>query len=339
MLSVRERRAYRRWPKMTAVVFAVLAIMLTLGSLPTASARTTGRSMDKITIAILPAVEEMMLVHVAKAEGYFAKEGFDATIKRFQGGPAVLQAVMAGAAQFAHAGSVPFINATSHGSHLLAFGVDALFNRHTTSLGIFTKKGSGITKISELAGHTLAINQLGDMESIILPTQMYRREHLSPSSIQLEQVPYPLMEQALLGGRVDSVVSFAPFTQAMADNPKIRVLGYLDHYIPDPGYVITFAIAQSRYAKKHPGAVKRYISAINDALGFYRAHPKQAATITAKAFHLPGPLVAAALQSVKFPKTEGSVAPEAWKDVADAMKSAGDIPRSYDMSKHVRLVQ
>lgn len=300
--------------------------------------RAAAADLAKVTVAVLPALDAMP-IYVAQAKGYFAKAGIEADIQRFQGGPAVLQSVLAGGAQFAIAGTVPFINATARKAELLAIGVDAFFNARTQTMGIFVKKNSGIRTIKDLRGRTVGINQRGNMESMIITTRMLPKEGLSPSAFKIVELPYPLMQKSLDAGRVDAVISFQPFTELMSQDPNLSRIGYLDSYIADPGYAITFAIVDSGYAGQHPDVVKGYISALNEALAFARQSPEEAAAIVAKAFKLPATVIAPALQSIEFAGNEAQVEPATWNGIVEVMKQVGAIPASYQIESYIRLAR
>ena len=289
----------------------------------------------KVTVGVLPSIEAIP-IYVAEAKGYFAEEGIVVSVQRFQGGPAVLQAVLAGAAQFAHAGTIPFINATNNHAPLLAIGVNSVFNAHTKTLGIFVRKDSKIKTIKDLVGHQVAINQRGNMEATIFALRTLPAEGLSASSVQTLELPYPLMQKAVVGGRVDAAIGIPPFTALMQNDDNLRLVGYLDQYIPNPGYAVTFAVVQADYAKSHPDVVKGYVAALSKGLTFARENPDAAAAIVANAFNLPLK-VAASFSTYEYPPSETAVDPATWKNIVTEMKKTGAIPDSYDISPYVDI--
>ena len=320
-------RMLRRWRRALAAAFIACFVVH--------SGMAIGQG-AKVTIAVLPALDSIP-IYVADARGFFRKEGIDANIQRFQGGPAVLQAVLAGGAQFAHAGTVPFINATARNAELQAIGVNAFFNARTKTMGIFVRRDSGINSVKELAGHTVAINQRGNMESMIIATQMLAKEGMPTSALNIVELPYPLMQKSVDGKRVDAAIGFQPFTQLMAADPELKLLAYLDTYIPEPGYAITFAVVSAAYAKANPEVAKRYVRALSQALEFARQDPGTTAEIAAKAFALPEKVTAPALKSIEFPNSETEVDPATWNNVVAGMKKVGAIPASYAIERFVGI--
>ena len=314
-----------------AATAAVVAVVLGL-----ASGGAEAADLAKVTVAVLPALDAMP-IYVAREKGYFTKAGIEADVQRFQGGPAVLESVLAGAAQFAIAGTVPFINATAHKAELRAIGVDAYFNSRTKTMGIFVKKDSGIRSVTDLAGRTVGINQRGNVESMIIRTRMLPKEGLKPSTLKIVELPYPLMQKSVAGGRVDAVISFQPFSELMTKDPSLSLIAYLDTYIADPGYAITFAVVHAPYADQHPEVVRGYVSALNEALDFARKNPDEAASIVAKAFNLPPSVVGPALQSIQFANNEAEAEPKTWNNIVQVMKQIGAIPNSYDINSYIRL--
>jgi NitT/TauT family transport system substrate-binding protein len=319
----------RRLGRVFSAASVLVALLFVLTAVPVLAA-------EAIVIAV-PPVLDAMPIHVAKEKGFFAREGIDAKLQAVQGGPAALQAVLARAAQFAHAGVVPFVNATANHAALLAIGANAFVTSKTTSMGVFVGKDSNIRNMKDLTGRTLAVNQKGNLESMLIMTSAQSKEGWPPSSLKMIEIPYPHMQQSVTGGRVDAVSPFQPFTLRMAQDPAARLIGYLDSYIPDPGYLISFAIVDAAYAKAQPSVTQAYSRALSAALAFAHENPKQAAAISAKAFNLPEAMVAAGLQSIQRPRSAHDASPLTWRNVVQSMKTLGQLPADYNIDRFIDI--
>ncbi|MEU3337517.1 ABC transporter substrate-binding protein [Streptomyces sp. NPDC002144] len=242
-----------------AVVLAALTLLLA-GCGDKGGSTTTGGGRTRITVAALP-LTDTAAVYLARDRGLFEKAGLDVTVQPVQQSIQALPALANGQVDvIAGANYVTFLQADEKGTldvRVLAEGVRTAPHM----MDVLVPKDSGIKTLAGLAGRTVAVNILNNIQSLTLNAILDQRGVGRPV---YRQIAFPQMGPALQRGQVDAVHAVEPFDSAIQGQLKARVL--LDGAsapvgsMPISGYVTT-----RRFAEGHPGAAAAFRRAVEAA--------------------------------------------------------------------------
>ena len=145
------------------------------------------------------------------------------------------------------------------------------------SVTIWTRKGTGITKIEELVGRKLGTPAGGTADEylgVVLTKKGIPREKL-----QVLNVPPGNIVSALQGGSVDAVACWEPFaSQIEAKIPDAVLLSRGGGHI---GYFINMAV-RNDIIEKQPDMVERYVIGMAEATWHTRRYADEAAEISTR---------------------------------------------------------
>jgi ABC-type nitrate/sulfonate/bicarbonate transport system substrate-binding protein len=217
---------------------------------------------------------------VGVEKGIFLKHGVDVKLKLLATGQEMSKALQAGEVQIIGSAYSNFPLAVQGG--MAARGVVGMLGdrsaRHwDQSVSIWTRKGSGIARIEDLAGKKLGTPVGGTADEylgVVLKKQGVPREKL-----QVLNVPPGNLLSALQGGSVDAVACWEPFGSLIeARVPDAALLSRGGGHI---GYYINMAIRDD-VIEKTPDLVERYVLGVAEATWYTRKHPDEAAEISTR---------------------------------------------------------
>lgn len=202
-------RCYRR------VAVAMLSVC-TLAVYKPAEAQ----GLAKIRLAYLETTT-MLPILAAQAAGDYKKAGIDLELVQVEGGPAVVAAVVSGAADIGYAAPTPPMKAALSGVPIkivLSMGHEQAPNLEATDL--VASKASGIETLAQVKGHKVALNAYGGL------CELAWRDHLAAVGVKWSQVqpviiPFPQIEAALQQGAVDAACMVDPFLASTMNNSAI----------------------------------------------------------------------------------------------------------------------
>lgn len=217
---------------------------------------------------------------VGVEKGIFLKHGIDLKLKVLATGVEMSKAMEAGEVQIIGSAYSSFPLAVERG--MAAKGVVGLMGDRTIGhsddpVSVWTRKGSGITRLEDLAGRKVgtAVGGTGDE---------YLGAALAKKGIPRERVtvlnvtPGNSMA-ALAGGSVDAVAVWEPFGSLIEAKVVDALLvarggGHV-------GYYINMAL-RDEIIEKSPDLVERYVVAMAEATQYTRRHPEEAAEIATR---------------------------------------------------------
>jgi NitT/TauT family transport system substrate-binding protein len=231
---------------------------------------------------------------VGVEKGIFLKHGVDVKLKVLATGQQMSQALQAGEVQIIGSAYSNYPLAVERG--MAAKGVVGLMGDRSgkywdQSVTIWTRKGTGITKIEELAGRKLGTPAGGTADEylgVVLTKKGVPRE-----KVEVLNVPPGNIVSALQGGSVDAVACWEPFaSQIEAKIPDAVLLSRGGGYI---GYFINMAV-RNDIIQKQPELIEKYVIGMAEATWQTRKSPDEAAEISTR--WIPGLDVAVAKKAL-----------------------------------------
>lgn len=242
-------------------VLASSALMIA-GAGPAAAAETN------IKVGTV-AINAMGQVSWAQSAGIFKKNGVNVTeIKIFPAPPPTLNALAAGAIDFAYAPSIAIINAYANGgmalkvvapadgykrSDLAAAKKDIAKAAKLDDTGVCVSPTGGITSWKDLAGKTIAVPARKTQGEVTI-AQAVVKDGGNPANINWVTMPFPTMIDTLKSGKIDAAFTVEPFTSSCSAAGQ-KNLGSPGIKFFDIENAVGMWVTTADFAAKNPQAV------------------------------------------------------------------------------------
>jgi len=219
-----------------------------------------------------------------------AKVGYKFERHEINVGPAVAEAMAAGQIDVGQLGIAVIVTAAGRG-----LPAKIVVNTGVAGEGVVVRPDSGITKMADLRGKTIAIPAKGNMQDFIVRRGL-EEAGLDPSKdVKFIEVSAPDQKQALNAKQVDAITLWEPLvTDAVLAGGKLLATGQ-DIY---PGHDNDSITATTQAIKNDPQAVRAIVETVVRAQQWVLDNPAEAKQISAKYLGLPLPTIEAAWKNV-----------------------------------------
>lgn len=266
---------------------------------------------------------------IAARKGMFTAEGLKVDIIYVPSSAQLTQQVAAGSVNLGFAvGLVDPIRAVGKGAPI------ALVRLEGQAAPFALVGKPSIKRIADLKGKTIIIGGEKDI------THFYLDRMLVPNG--LKQGDYdlifsgstPARYAALKSGAVDAAMLFPPFNLFALDD-GFSNLGLVVDYAPNLPFSGT--VANRTWANSHQALVKRYLSVITKAVAWFNtdANRNEAVAILVDAMHGKPENLAKTydfFRKIGFFEPTGKLSRTKIEEIADMLKSTGDIPKDFDLN-------
>ncbi len=217
---------------------------------------------------------------VGVEKGIFLKHGVDLKLKVLATGQEMAKALQAGEAQIIGSAFSNYPVAVERG--MAARGVVGLMGDRTgrysdDPVSIWTRKGTGITKVEDLAGRKVGTPVGGTADEYL--GVALKKKGVPREKVSVLNVPPGNIVSALQGGSVDAAAIWEPFgSLVQARIPDAVLVSRGGGYI---GYYINMAV-RNDVIEKSPEVVERYVIGVAEASQYTRKNPDEAAEIATR---------------------------------------------------------
>jgi ABC-type nitrate/sulfonate/bicarbonate transport system substrate-binding protein len=250
---------------------------------------------------------------VGVEKGIFLKHGIDLKLKVLATGQEMSKALQAGEVQIIGSAFSNYPVAVERG--MAAKGVVGMMGDRSgrysdEPISVWTRKGSGVRKIEDLAGKRvgLAIGGTGDEYLTVL----LKKKGVARDKVTFLNVPPGNTVSTLQGGSVDAVATWEPFGSLVEAKVPDAVLvarggGHISYYI-------NMAIV-TELIDKSPDVVERYVIGVAEATQYTRKNLDEAAEIATR--WAPGLEAAVARKALRHMTFDSRITPHtvaAWEE-------------------------
>ncbi len=235
-----------------AALVAVSALVLAGCTDTPAAPSTSAVSTPTIGLTYIPNVQ-FSPFYVSETDGAFTKAGVNPVLRHHGASEGLFTALAQGAEQFVVAGGDEVMQARAQGMDLVA--VAAYY--HTYPVELIVQKGSAITSLAGLKGHSVGVpGKYGESWFALLVA--LENAGLTQADVTIVEIGYTQVA-ALSTGKVDAIVGFSnndAVQLGLAGTP-IRELPIATGTVPLVG---TSLVTTGAYARSHPEVVKAVIA-------------------------------------------------------------------------------
>lgn len=318
----------RRLLALTAVLpcaVALAACGALSGSGPGGSGESHGPGATVLRVVYQPTSTALPAL-VAKDEGIFAKHHLDVTLSPATG--LISQQIGALGHQFDVAmGTQPdLIRAASSNLPVVEISGGAVNSTSKPAVLIIAKAGSGISRLSDLAGKRVGSPSLsGNIHLAML--NALDQAGVDPKKVTFSEGAVPVLPDQLKAGQVDAIECLQPQANSLVRSGDVS-LG--DPFTSiSPTATINLWLANRNWADGHKAQVQAWQAAMTEAGNFIANNPAKARQILQKYLSLP-PAIAKTfpLQGFEFSLKPGELSK--WVTV---MHNVGSFSGSVDVEK------
>lgn len=328
----------KKWSLLAGI--AVAALMVTgcsSGSDAPAEGPATGgeesSEMASVTIGVVPVVD-FAPEYIALREGIFEKYNLDVTIEVVQNFSAAVPSLMNGQLQFAGGALPPIIAAIDSGVPLkVVVGNSAsVQDPELDANQMVTKPGAGIDRPADMAGKTIAVNQIGSGPHIGALGE-YLNDGGEPGAVEWVSMPFPEMVAAVEAGTVDGAAITEPFlTNALNVGLEQVFSVYIEPGVEviEKGSPFVALVATDEYLTENADVAKRVRDAVAEAADLAAADRSLVETVLIEDSGM-DPEVAAQLRLPGFAGTPSAATLQALTDVMSGAGMVSPDLRGEDM--------
>lgn len=211
--------------------------------------------------------------------GIYDKQHLTLKMTVAQAPAAAIASLVSGDAQIGFTTIVTIVSAVSQGTQIRCITpvdgtVSAADDQRSTATMV--SGNSPVKSMADLKGKKVAVVALGS-QNHLFTLQEADKAGIDPKSVQVVQLPFPQMQQALQSGQVDAVVSTQPFT-AQIQAAGGRVINWPEIDLNKGGNGTCYA-ASEKYIQEHPDVIKRFMKAHTEAINYAKAHVDEAKAV------------------------------------------------------------
>jgi ABC-type nitrate/sulfonate/bicarbonate transport system substrate-binding protein len=250
---------------------------------------------------------------VGVEKGIFLKHGIDLKLKVLATGQEMSKALQAGEVQIIGSAFSNYPVAVERG--MAARGVVGMMGDRTARysddpVSVWARKGSGITKVEDLAGKKVGTPVGGTADEYL--TVLLKKRGVARDKVTFLNVPPGNTVSALQGGSVDAVAVWEPFGSLV--QAKIPDAVQVTRGGGNVGYYINMAILNDMIDKQ-PEVVERYVIGVAEAAQYTRKNLDEAAEIATR--WAPGLDVEVARKAIRHMTFDPRITPHtvaAWEE-------------------------
>ncbi len=247
----------RRW------MLGAVAAFLLLGCNRHASPPIQGH----LTLAVSPN-HNVSLVHLAGAQGSFAKEGLAVTLSSQPFGKVALDMVLQGKADLATCADTPFVMAVLKEEDLVVVGTLATTTRDAR---VYARRDAGIRTAKDLRGKRVGVT-CGTIGEYHLDTLLLRHRLPYEAITRVELRPAEMLE-ALATRQVDAVSTFGISCLRVEERLGDQVAMFMADDLFLEAMVL---VGRREWVAAHQSEVVAVLRALKQAERFMRDHPGEA---------------------------------------------------------------
>jgi NitT/TauT family transport system substrate-binding protein len=233
-----------------------------------------------IRVGIIP-ISNLTPLYAAQKLGFFKDAGMTVETSIGSSGPALAGGLIGGSLDFVYTNYVSVIQAATQGFELMVVAhQNSAQESPPDAAPLVVRNDGSISKPSDLAGKSIAINALNNINRIA--AQYYLERHgVKGEKLKFVEVPFPNMGDALIKGQVDAAAMVEPFVTFMVKSGKLKALGYPFLEVR-PGLDIAGFVAARKFVRDNPVVVERFVAALARANDYLNGNAEARIALTAE---------------------------------------------------------
>jgi sulfonate transport system substrate-binding protein len=322
-------RRFGRTSALLGVVAASLAMVVVgPGAAALSGAATSTPDLSGVTINFADQFKEYQTAFVATNALKGAK--YKVSWSEFVGGPPIIAAETGGSVDLGDMAETPTIFAQAAKDPVKVIAITKGADAKASPFGIVVPKGSPITKVSQLRGKTIGVQE-GTVEQYVL-IRILQKAGIPYSAVTVDNLAVTSASTAVVNGKVDAAVLSQPLTGLDLRSGKATEL------VSGAGYAQTFGyLTASQSALDNPekaAALADFINRFYKAEAILTKNPQLAAKAYVTTYGVPLAVAQQAVKSVSAVGTPITPAIISYQQTeANTFQQLGLVPQKLNVAK------
>ncbi len=232
---------------------------------------------------------------VAIEKGLFKDNGADVKVSGvFKAGPEIMTAFAAGELDMAYVGEAPSTTAVANKAARVV--VVAQVNTEGSAL-VVAKQNSGISKLTDLQGKTVAVPGHSTVQDFLLRRAL-QESGLAPKQVKIIVLKPPEMIGALRIGQIDAFIAWEPYPSKAGTMTVGRNLATSKEIWP--AHPCCVLVSDQVFSDAHPEMVEAVVRSHVQATDYIHRNPDEAVKIGIKYTGMDEATVRQAMQNVNY---------------------------------------
>lgn len=230
---------------------------------------------DKFKVGYLRVMDDAQAI-VAYEGGFYKNHGLDVDLVEFSSGTDLIKAIVGGQVDTGVLGFTNAVSWSSKGADLkVVSGAQMGFH------ALVVRDDSGINKVADLKGRTLASQKEGSTADVVLKGVVLKDAGLKATDLTIMGVSPQVAVQSLVGKRVDAAFLFEPQARIAQLIAPVKQIYEIGEVWPFPCMVV---ITSNKSLQRDKEAVWKSLDAQRDAIDLLKNKPEAAAKLIAGYF-------------------------------------------------------
>ncbi|MBX9843383.1 MAG: ABC transporter substrate-binding protein [Xanthobacteraceae bacterium] len=284
---------------------------------------------ERIKVGLLPFSESLAAV-IADKQGYFKEEALEIESSKFDSGALAVPVLQSGRMDIVLSNTVSTFQAIEQGLDAVVLAPAAIVRETPpdTTTAVIVKKGA-IKSPKDLEGKRIAVNVINS--TAWLHAVAWLEKHgVDRTKVRFTEVPFPQMNDPLLGGQIDAIVQVEPFRSALMSTGNAEVVGW-PYVETAPNTDITQYIALSSWVRKNRATAVKFVRAVAKGAAFGASNEAAMREINQQFTNLNPALK----DKVLLPKLGAAINLKEMNHTMEMMRKYGLLKTSVDLSARV----
>jgi NitT/TauT family transport system substrate-binding protein len=310
-------------------LIAITLVTLTMlsGCKPSGPSSSSGPTTVKV--GYIPIVDCLPL-YVAKDKGFLDKQGLSAELMPLQGGPRIIEALTSKSIDIGYSNMVSNIVAHSKGIPMVGVAGGPVETESRQVHALLVSDSSPIRGPGDLAGKTIAVNALRNIEHVVL-RQYLEKNGVDINGVKIVEAPFPQMEGLLKNGSADAVMAVEPFITLAVAHKSARVLARPYTEVRSRNIVANYNVRREWFDQNAETA-RKFAAALAEANAFISSNEAEARQILVKYTQIPQEVIGAVVLPQSLDKFDESDV-QVW---VDELAKQGLIEKAFPAGEILR---
>ncbi|MGC9666034.1 ABC transporter substrate-binding protein [Planosporangium sp. 12N6] len=280
-----------------------------------------------LKVGVIPIVD-VAPIYLGKEKGFFAQHHIDLELVQQSGGAAAIPGVIAGDFQlsFGNVTSVLLAGSQNLPLRMVAEGVSSTGDPKTDFAGVVVAPDSPIQSARDLAGRTVAINNLKNINDVTTRS-VVEKAGGDPASVKFLELGFPDMPAAVANHKVDAAVMVEPFlSAATAQGDRVIAANYAE---ATTNLTVASYFATQQYVSQNKAVIDNFRAALKQSLQYAQEHPDEVRRIVTTYTTIKADVA----QKIKLPAWPQDMNVDSVQTIAGLMHKYGVTQNTVDVTK------